>query len=99
MLVGVIGGALGGLLHAIATVTFGVDHIVSGVAITSWALGVTRFLSALIFVDTPGGGVTQSPQPAPISDGHVPGIGGALRDAGGQALVPGLRRRRASSAA
>ena len=26
-------GALGGLLHALATVTFGVDHIVSGVAI------------------------------------------------------------------
>src|SRR3712207_8407665 len=26
-------GALGGLVHAVATVTFGVDHVVSGVAI------------------------------------------------------------------
>ena len=30
---GVIGGAIGGLLHAIATVIFGVDHIISGVSI------------------------------------------------------------------
>ena len=29
---GLLLGALGGLLHAVATVTFGVDHIVSGVA-------------------------------------------------------------------
>src|ERR1700754_455376 len=28
---GLLGGALGGLLHAVATVTFGVDHIISGV--------------------------------------------------------------------
>src|SRR6185312_14090265 len=34
LLVGIAGGAVGGLLHALATVTFGVDHIISGVAIT-----------------------------------------------------------------
>ena len=33
LLIGVAGGAIGGLLHAIATVTFNVDHIISGVAI------------------------------------------------------------------
>ncbi|HKE50690.1 MAG TPA: ABC transporter permease, partial [Actinomycetes bacterium] len=43
-LVGVIGGALGGLVHAIATVTFGVDQIVSGVAIILLGTGITQFL-------------------------------------------------------
>ena len=53
---------LGGLLHAIATVTFGVDHVVSGVAINILAAGIVRFLSELIYIDNAaGGGVTQSP--------------------------------------
>ena len=42
-------GALGGLLHAIATVTFGVNHIVSGVAINLLGAGITKYLSTLIF--------------------------------------------------
>ncbi|MGY1837971.1 MULTISPECIES: ABC transporter permease [unclassified Modestobacter] len=59
---GAVFGAVGGLLHAIATVTFGVDHVVSGVAINILAGGVVRFLSELVFSDNPaGGGVTQSP--------------------------------------
>jgi len=59
---GVVFGAAGGLVHAIATVTFGVDHVVSGVAINILADGLVRFLSELIYVDNPaGGGVTQSP--------------------------------------
>src|SRR3954462_3971076 len=59
---GVVFGAIGGLLHAVATVTFGVDHVVSGVAINILAAGVVRFLSETLYVDNPaGGGVTQSP--------------------------------------
>jgi general nucleoside transport system permease protein len=59
---GVLFGALGGLLHALATVTFGVDHVVSGVAINILAAGIARFLSELFYTDNPaGGGVTQSP--------------------------------------
>jgi general nucleoside transport system permease protein len=59
---GVLFGALGGLLHALATVTFGVDHVVSGVAINILAAGIVRFLSELFYSDNPaGGGVTQSP--------------------------------------
>jgi ABC-type uncharacterized transport system permease subunit len=59
---GLVFGALGGLLHAVATVTFGVDHVVSGVAINILAAGVVRFLSELLYTDNPaGGGVTQSP--------------------------------------
>jgi len=79
VLAGIVGGALGGLVHAVATVTFGVDHIVSGVAVTILGAGITRFLSALIFVDTPGGGVTQSPGLPPIGTFTLPGSG-VLRD-------------------
>jgi general nucleoside transport system permease protein len=49
VLVGAVLGALGGLLHAIATVTFGVNHIVSGVAINLLGAGITKYLSTLIF--------------------------------------------------
>ncbi|MCR4514269.1 ABC transporter permease [Aeromicrobium sp. 50.2.37] len=60
---GAIGfGALGGLLHAVATVIFGVDHIVSGVAINIIALGAVQYLAVLAFTGVPGGGQTQSPR-------------------------------------
>jgi simple sugar transport system permease protein len=49
VLCGAAFGALGGLLHAVATVTFGVNHIVSGVAINLLGAGVTKYLSTLIF--------------------------------------------------
>jgi ABC-type uncharacterized transport system permease subunit len=55
-------GALGGLLHAIATVSFGVDHVISGVAINIIAPGVVRFLAAIVFVGTSGGAITQGPR-------------------------------------
>ncbi len=62
---GVVGaillGACGGLLHAVATVYFGVDHIVSGVAINIIALGAVQYLAGLAFSGVPGGGQTQSP--------------------------------------
>jgi ABC-type uncharacterized transport system permease subunit len=54
-------GAAGGLIHAVATVVFGVDHIISGVAINIIALGATQYLAALTFSGLPGGGQTQSP--------------------------------------
>jgi ABC-type uncharacterized transport system permease subunit len=60
---GVAFGVLGSLLHAIATITFGVDHVVSGVAINILAAGIVRFLSELFFIDNPaGGGAAQSPR-------------------------------------
>ena len=61
ILFGVGGGAAGGLLHAVATVGFGVDHIISGVAINLMAPGITRFLSDKVFSNREGGGITQSP--------------------------------------
>jgi general nucleoside transport system permease protein len=62
LLGGLFFGALGGLLHALATVTFGVDHVVSGVAINILAAGLARFLSELLYTDnSAGGGATTSP--------------------------------------
>jgi general nucleoside transport system permease protein len=49
VLSGAIFGALGGMLHAIATVSFGVNHIVSGVAINLLGAGVAKYLATLIF--------------------------------------------------
>ncbi|MFP5255844.1 MAG: ABC transporter permease, partial [Acidimicrobiia bacterium] len=57
---GIAGGATGGLLHAIATVRFGVDHIVSGVAINLLGAGVARYLNIITFDDRTG--ATQSPR-------------------------------------
>jgi simple sugar transport system permease protein len=63
--IGLIGaaifGAVGGALHALATVVFGVDHIVSGVAVNIIAAGVASFLAEALFTGLPGGGPTQSP--------------------------------------
>jgi simple sugar transport system permease protein len=52
-------GALGGLLHGLATITFGVDHIVSGVAINIIGLGATQFLAEAYFSDLQNGGPRQ----------------------------------------
>jgi simple sugar transport system permease protein len=71
-------GAVGGLLHAIATVTFGVDHIVSGVAINLIAAGAAQFLAETYFADLEGGGfkqLTGLDKPASIT---VPGLGDAM---------------------
>jgi simple sugar transport system permease protein len=78
VLAAVVGGGLGGLLHAVATVSFGVDHIVSGVAITILAGGVARYLSQLAFAGLPGGGVTQSPSVPELPRWSVPGLGGLV---------------------
>ncbi|GAA3135919.1 ABC transporter permease [Planomonospora alba] len=78
VVIGALAGALGGLLHAAATVTFGVDHIISGVAITILSTGITQFLSKVTFAEMPGGGDSQSPpvpKPGVVS---VPGVGDAL---------------------
>lgn len=60
LVAGMIGGSLGGLLHAVSTVQFGVDHIISGVAINVLAPGLTRFLSDRFFPQR-GGSISQSP--------------------------------------
>ncbi len=66
LLAAMVFGALGGLLHAIATVTFGVNHIVSGVAINLLGLGVAKYLANLVF-EPLSGNPRQSP-PVPKFD-------------------------------
>jgi simple sugar transport system permease protein len=78
VLVGVALGAVGGLLHAVATVSFGVDHIVSGVAINILGLGVTQYLSVTAFEGVRGGGESQSPPTPDISEVSIPGLGDPL---------------------
>ena len=75
MLIGAIGGALGGLLHAVATVTFGVDHIISGVAINIMAPGITRFLSDQMPRED-GWGLTQSPITGNVGKFTMPVLAG-----------------------
>jgi simple sugar transport system permease protein len=71
ILVGLLGGAMGGLLHAIATVSFGVDHIISGVAINILAPGLARFLSTEVFNNP-----TQSPDVADVGKFTMPVLAG-----------------------
>jgi simple sugar transport system permease protein len=61
LLAAVIFGSVGALLHAIATVTFGVDHVVSGVAINIIAAGLVRYLSTLMYKSGSWPGPSQSP--------------------------------------
>ncbi|MCF7937210.1 MAG: ABC transporter permease [Spirochaetales bacterium] len=49
LLFAIIAGILVSAIHALATVTYKVDQIVSGVAINILALGIARFLSQKVF--------------------------------------------------
>lgn len=81
---GLVGGALGGLLHAIATVSFGVDHIISGVAINILTPGLARFASDRLSqadrnsfpTKWEGGSITQSPRAGGLPKINVPYLAG-----------------------
>ena len=77
-------GAAGGLLHAIATVTFGVDHIVSGVAINIISLGAVAYLAGIAFTGEPGGGQTQSPSIPKLPEFTVSALSDPLGDLEGK---------------
>lgn len=49
LLCGLFGGLVFGLIHAIATIRYRADHVVSGIAINLLAIGVTRFFLKLAF--------------------------------------------------
>ena len=76
VVLGILGGALFGLLHAIATVTFNVDHIVSGVAINILGLGAMRFLSSIVYTPETGGSVVQSPSVEGLTNVNFPFLAG-----------------------
>jgi ABC-type uncharacterized transport system permease subunit len=49
LLVAILTGILVSLIHAVVTVTFKVDHVVSGVAINVFTIGLSRFLCQTFF--------------------------------------------------
>ncbi|MFJ3581480.1 ABC transporter permease [Streptomyces sp. NPDC090127] len=84
ILAGIVGGMFGGLLHAVATVTFGVDHIISGIAINILAVGITTYFAKLWFntgeAAAKGGSPKQSPPADEITSVTVPGLSEWLAD-------------------
>lgn len=72
----IIFGSLGALVHAIATVSFGVDHVVSGVAINIIAAGLVRYLSTIMYKGGSWPGPSQSPDVNPISLNGLPILSG-----------------------
>jgi simple sugar transport system permease protein len=49
LIAAILSGMVMALIHAVATVTFRVDHVVSGVAINVFAIGLTRFVCQAFF--------------------------------------------------
>jgi simple sugar transport system permease protein len=49
LLAGIFGGLVFGLLHAVATIRYRADHVVSGIALNLLAIGITRFFLKLAF--------------------------------------------------
>jgi general nucleoside transport system permease protein len=69
VLYAILGGAGLALIHAVVTVTFGVDQIIAGVALNLLAAGVARFLTIQVF-----GVATQSPGVSGFVPFSIPGL-------------------------
>ena len=76
LIAAVIFGSVGALVHAIATVSFGVDHVVSGVAINIIAAGLVRYLSTLMYKNGSWPGPSQSPGIESIPRNGLPILSG-----------------------
>jgi simple sugar transport system permease protein len=76
LVAGIFMGALGALLHAIATVGFGVDHVVSGVAINIIAAGLVRYISTILYKNGTWVGPSQSPDIEAIGTNGLPILSG-----------------------
>lgn len=76
MLAAMAFGLIASLLHAVATVTFGVDHVVSGVAINIIAAGMVRYLSVILYQGVEGAGPTQSPSIGMVGVNGLPVLSG-----------------------
>jgi ABC-type uncharacterized transport system permease subunit len=76
LIAAIIFGAVGALLHAVATISFGVDHVVSGVAINIIAAGLVRYLSTILYKGGSWPGPSQSPDVKEIALNGVPVLSG-----------------------
>jgi simple sugar transport system permease protein len=72
----IVFGAVGALVHAVATITFGVDHVVSGVAINIIAAGLVRYISTILAQGGSWPGPSQSPDVEPIGLNGLPILSG-----------------------
>lgn len=71
---GVGAGAAFGLAHAILSISLGIDQAISGLSLNLLAAGLTRFLSSVAFVGTPGGSIVTSPPVPDLPAVGVPGL-------------------------
>jgi ABC-type uncharacterized transport system permease subunit len=76
LIAAIIFGAVGALLHAVATISFGVDHVVSGVAINIIAAGLVRYLSTILYKGGSWPGPSQSPDVKGIELNGLPVLSG-----------------------
>ena len=76
LMAAIIFGSVGALIHAIATITFGVDHVVSGVAINIIAAGLVRYVSTILYKSGAWLGPSQSPDVASIGTNGIPVLSG-----------------------
>ena len=76
LIAAILFGSVGALLHAVATITFGVDHVVSGVAINIMAAGLVRYLSTILYQGGSWPGPSQSPDVEGISLNGLPVLSG-----------------------
>jgi general nucleoside transport system permease protein len=79
---GAFAGLVFSMIHALATVTFRVDHIVSGVVINVIAIGIARFLSLIFFdqaTQSDPGIPSLDPIDIPLLDKLPEGLGRAFQ--------------------
>ncbi|MFF7633836.1 ABC transporter permease [Kitasatospora sp. NPDC008050] len=76
LLAAIAAGAFGGLLHAVITVGFGVDHIVSGVGINLLVPGICLYVNRIYYQDyrDAGAGASMSPPTPGLPTITVPGL-------------------------
>ena len=78
LLLAIIAGSAGGLIHAFAVVQFNVNHVISGVAMNLFAFDAMRYMSELVYTaKIQGAGISQSPQQKwPIPRVNLPFLAG-----------------------
>ena len=76
LLAGIFMGGVGALIHAVATVSFGVDHVVSGVAVNIFAAGIVRYVSTILYKNGSWLGPSQSPDVKGIGSNGLPILSG-----------------------
>lgn len=86
LVAGVAAGAGFGLVHAVLSVTVGVDQAISGLSLNLLAAGLARFLSSVTFATVPGGSIATSPPVPDVPAVSLPGVDALLAPIEGAAI-------------